>query len=406
MSGKRDSLVANIEILKASVFFVQESRYSKKGRFKLNNFEIFETVRQSGGGSILTGVHCDLNPVLISDGAHDSIEVLVVEGDFEQKKCRFINGYGPQEAADADIRINFFARIEEEIINAKLQGALICIQLDANAKLGSDIIKGDPHQRSSNGELLLGTVTRNNLIVCNSTALCTGVITRTRSTVNGDEESVIDFMIVCEELFALMTEMRVDEEKNYAVESCVKVGNHIRVTKTDHNMMIGRFNLKALKRAMNSRREIFKYDDTEGQKRFKELTSENKLSKCFEDEDILKASDKWLKEFKNILHRSFKKVRVGNIKQVKNEMVEKMKDKHRLKNDLKTLEVELKNGSEKVTSENIKKKHNLEDKIELIEIELANATAEKHATMITEHFKNLSGDDGDLHKIRKHPWPY
>ena len=103
-----------------------------------------------------------------------------------------------------------------------------------------------------------------------------------------------------------------------------------------------------------------------------------------------------MKEFKNILHRSFKKVRVGNIKQVKNEMVEKMKDKHRLKNDLKTLEAELKNGSEKVTSENIKKKHNLEDKIELIEIELANATAEKHATMITEHFKNLSGDDGEL----------
>ena len=45
------------------------------------------------------------------DGANDDIEILVVEGEIKTKKCRFINGYGPQESAGIDKRINFFARL-------------------------------------------------------------------------------------------------------------------------------------------------------------------------------------------------------------------------------------------------------------------------------------------------------
>ena len=44
------------------------------------------------------------------------------------------------------------------------------------------------------------------------------------------------------------------------------------------------------------RREIFKYNDVEGMKRFKELTHKDILSKCFEEEeDTIKASEKWFK---------------------------------------------------------------------------------------------------------------
>ena len=55
----------------------------------------------------MTVLHCDLSPVLISDGAQGDIEILVVEGDIEGRKCRFINGYGPQESADVNKRTNF-----------------------------------------------------------------------------------------------------------------------------------------------------------------------------------------------------------------------------------------------------------------------------------------------------------
>ena len=119
LGGKRDSMLANIMVLNCLVFMVQETKFMKKGLFRVNNFEIFESIT-SGGGSILTGVHSSLDPIMVSDGSKEEVEILVVEGDIGDRKCRFFNGYGPQETASIDKRINFFAHLEEEIIKAKL----------------------------------------------------------------------------------------------------------------------------------------------------------------------------------------------------------------------------------------------------------------------------------------------
>ena len=387
LSGKRDSLVANISVLKPSAFLVQETKFMKKGLFKLNDFEIFESIRTSGGGSLLTGVHTSLNPIMVNDGADDNVELLVVEGEIEGNKIRFLNGYGPQETADIEKRIKFFAHLEEEVIKAKLSGALVCIELDANAKLGFDIIENDPHEVSANGELFLGVIERNNLIVGNATQLCNGVITRKRTTVNGVEKSVIDFLVVCEELFAHMTKMIIDEDNKYPIESHRKVGNKTKVTKTDHNLITGVFNLKTLKEEKVTRREIFKYNDVEGLNKFREMTSNDVLSKCFEEKDFKKAADKWLKVLKNILQRSFKKVRLGNKKNINEEAVNLLKEKLKLKNELDTIEKDGKNH------ENIKKKHALNDKMEDIDQQLANKNAAKQAETIIKHLEDLTEDD-------------
>ena len=201
---------------------------------------------------------------------------------------------------------------------------------------------------------------------------------------NGVERSAIDFLVVCEELFTHMTEMKVDEEQKYAVESFCKVGRKTKVTRADHNMIIGKFNLKVIKKIVKSRTEVFKYNDEEGKTRFRELTSKNTLSKCFEEKDIIKASQKWMKELKNILHRSFKKVRTGNRKTKSSDIVENLKTKHKLKNELDDIKIELKDGN--MSSINMKKKHDLKDRIEEVDEALANAVLEKNATVISEHF--------------------
>ena len=85
-------MTANIELIEPSAFLIQETKFMKKGLFKVKDYEIFESIRPTGGGSILTGVHSNLSPVMIRDGANDDVEILVVEGDIENNKCRFING--------------------------------------------------------------------------------------------------------------------------------------------------------------------------------------------------------------------------------------------------------------------------------------------------------------------------
>ena len=64
---KRESLISNIIKFNPAVIFVQETKVSRKGQVKIKNYEIFEVVRSNKmGGSILTGVHTNLKPVLIS----------------------------------------------------------------------------------------------------------------------------------------------------------------------------------------------------------------------------------------------------------------------------------------------------------------------------------------------------
>jgi hypothetical protein len=46
--------------------------------------------------------------------------------------------------------------------------------MDANTKLGPDMIKSDPHPRSGNGDLLIAVCERNNLVICNAADLCQG----------------------------------------------------------------------------------------------------------------------------------------------------------------------------------------------------------------------------------------
>ena len=74
LSGKKDSLIANVELLKPSAFFIQETKYSRKGQLKVKDYELFEYIRKSDGGSIMTGVHINLSPVLVSDGSDEDVK--------------------------------------------------------------------------------------------------------------------------------------------------------------------------------------------------------------------------------------------------------------------------------------------------------------------------------------------
>ena len=166
--GKQDSLLANIRMFNPSVVMLQETKVSRVGQIKIPSFQIFEAIRQNKeGGSLMTAVHENLNPVFISEGENGN-EILVVQAEFGSEKCRFINGYGPQENSNRATIIEFYSRMDQEIKNAKMLGCLVCICIDANAKLGGDIIPGDPHPMSQNGDYLLNLIELNNLVICNA----------------------------------------------------------------------------------------------------------------------------------------------------------------------------------------------------------------------------------------------
>ena len=189
--------------------------------------------------------------------------------------CRLINAYGPQEYEKIEGRIKFYARLEQEVINAKMFGNLVCIQMDANAKLGPVLISSDPNPRSSNGDLLVDLCDRNDLIICNTTQLCQGVITRQRVTVNGTERSVLDYLILCQEMFNFLTSLKIDEARSHVLTKYAKVRGKATVIQSDHNPLIAQFNQLWSDKSTqeNERYELFNFKDPEGIIRFHDLTS-------------------------------------------------------------------------------------------------------------------------------------
>ena len=99
----------------------------------------------------IIGVRNDakIDPVLISTG-DEGAEIIEVK--LGKMRTRIFNCYGPQENSDASKY--FYCKLDEEIESAINDGTAVVIEMDCNAKLGSSIIKGDPHQMSENGAML------------------------------------------------------------------------------------------------------------------------------------------------------------------------------------------------------------------------------------------------------------
>ena len=240
---------------KPGVFFIQESKTKRKNKVKLSDYVVFEHIRnKSGGGGLLTAVHKNLNPVSI--GSEDDEEVLTVQSTIMDKKVRFINPYGPQESVTDETKLMFFNKLDEEVKSAKLAGSMICLEMDANSKLGSGLIPGDTNPQSKNGKYLENLLEENNLICVNSTSLCEGITTRYRKTVNRTEKSVLDYFIVCKEFFKLISKMIIDEERKFPLAKYSTTNGQKDVTESDHNisMLLLKIKLRSLHQHSNQRK--------------------------------------------------------------------------------------------------------------------------------------------------------
>ena len=110
---------------------------------------------------MLTAIDENLASILVQSEGNS--EILVVQAKVGNKDLRIINGYGTQEDENIQQILNFWQDMEKEIISAKDNNCQILIQLDANAKLGSDILPQLTNQTSGNGRVMMEMIRRHNL---------------------------------------------------------------------------------------------------------------------------------------------------------------------------------------------------------------------------------------------------
>ena len=85
--------------------------------------------------------------------------------------------------------------------------------MDVNEKLGKTVIKNDPNEASKYGKVLLDIIERNNLKIGNSLDKCKCTITRNQKKSGESELSVIDYVLMCEDMEEILSKMEIDEDR-------------------------------------------------------------------------------------------------------------------------------------------------------------------------------------------------
>ena len=160
--------------------------------------------------------------------------------------------------------------------------------MDAHAKLGSKFILNDPHPQSKNGKLLENLIEDNDLVVVNGSALCEGLINRKRVTVASTEESILDYFIVCKEMFNRILRMKIDKERKYSLTKYSTTKGKQSIKESDHNPLILEISVSWDSKFVekSTRTEVFNFSEDESFSKYQLLTETNKeLINCFDDEE-------------------------------------------------------------------------------------------------------------------------
>ena len=215
-----------------------------------------------------------------------------------------ILSYGPQEKESENKRTDFYESLSIQIQHAQMEGDMVILVGDFNAKLGSDVMKGDIHSVSKNGQLLWDVIKTFNLEVINTADICRGVFTRIKATKKKVEKSVLDYMIVSNQFKDQFLSCLIDEDKQLTPWHNLKKGR----VYSDHNFILFSFTcLPGKGQTKSGGSNVWNFNDTNGWEKFMNLTDSSKelYSAEANNEDIDKMYSCWNIKLNSILHKCF-----------------------------------------------------------------------------------------------------
>ena len=130
----------------------------------------------------------------------EEAKLITVRLRFDDKHIRLVLVYGPQEINSVGYEIrDFYDSISVQVERASLASDSVFLVGDFNAKLGTEIIKGEIHQMSNNGARLSDIMEKHNLAVLNALEICSGTFTSVNDRIPV-EKSVLGFVITSQDL--------------------------------------------------------------------------------------------------------------------------------------------------------------------------------------------------------------
>ena len=226
------------------------------------------------------------------------------------------------------------------------------------------------------------------MYVLNADILCEGTITRQRKTKNKVEQSVLDYIIVCDVLKNYFESMSIDENRSHVLTKYASTKGVKCKVESDHNILYGVFSIKYDLIHTKVIREVFNFKNQECRKKFFEVSNNtNKFSLCFEENegDFPKQANKFFRTLNGTFHECFKKIRITNKSgKPKNDEIQQCLQ---LKGQLTNFLREAKSSFSKQFIQN---------NIGELECTISKLSSYKNATIVKEQLKQLETPDGSF----------
>ena len=229
-------------------------------------------------------------------------------------------GMAHKNYSDADSKFNFRSYLEKEVIESANVDVGCIIAMYSNSWLGNNYFNLDPNPQNENGKMFMNFLERNeNISVLNMHPKCEGSITRSRMVGNNFEESVLDYILVCNKMLPFFDKMVVDEKKVLSLTNFRGKNIRNKAKVSDHNVIMMEFSLKFSNKVINDQRTTkFNFNDEEGMLKYKQITSKaGYFADCFQtDKTFLGQFKEWEKKFSQTLLKCFEKIQINSKKKI------------------------------------------------------------------------------------------
>ena len=250
---------------------------------------VYRNDRSANSGEILIRVRDNIKNVSLEltqeNNVGQSLWILITN---TKKRIRVGVVYAPQENVTQNNKLKImYEDIREQTKIEKEEKQQRLILRDLNVKIGAAIV-GNKAQVTKGEKQLLKLANRENMIILNTVKeQCKGVSRR----VQGEDKSIIDYVLTDTSSAITVTEMKIDEEKQYGLYKLEKntATNENKKIYSDHNSILINLDYETPTEEQRPKKIITKT----GYKRFRTIIDEENVSQLLETRDLQESYNKW-----------------------------------------------------------------------------------------------------------------
>ena len=331
IKSKINSLKGIIEEEKPAIIGLTETKLKDGDSVAFEDYVVKRADRaknRKGGGGVLFAYHRTFSYMMkVVNEEREKVEMLWIRLDNNVVKARIGVVYMPQESETTVKELKeIYDMIEEEVAVAAKHGERLILMGDFNCKVGN-IIQGNDDIVSKGGKILLKMVNKYNLCILNGEKCCKGKWTR----IEGEEKSILDYIIINQEDKELYTDMYVDEDKQITPYNVEQELGGVRFVYSDHCMIRVRSPMQLKIGDRLIRREKF---DRKRREEFAMELEREKVSEILDSKQIITTYGRWSDKVMEISEKFRVK---SNTKRGKSKSIRLlMRSKHAVTRQLKT----------------------------------------------------------------------